>query len=81
MADFLFARITWYARRHLADPDLTPARIAAAHNISLRHLYKLFAKHHVSFEQWLIGERLESARRDLAAPANRHRSIAAIAAR
>lgn len=26
-----------------ADPDLSPAKIAAAHNISLRHLYKLCA--------------------------------------
>lgn len=80
MADVLFARITWYARQHLADPDLSPARIAAAHSISLRYLYKLFAKHHVSFEQWLIGERLERARRELASPGSRHRSIAAIAA-
>ncbi|ONI73995.1 hypothetical protein BWI15_11440 [Kribbella sp. ALI-6-A] len=80
MADVLFARITWYARQHLADPDLGPARIAAHHNISLRYLYKLFAKHQLSFEQWLISERLERARRDLAAPANRNRSIAAIAA-
>ena len=80
MSDVLFTRITWYARRHLADPDLTPARIAAEHNISVRYLYKLFAEQHLSLEQWLIAERLKGAARQLADPANRHRSIAAIAA-
>ena len=80
MSDVLFTRITWYARRHLTDPDLSPARIAAEHNISLRYLYKVFSEHHLSFEQWLIGERLEGARRQLASPASRYRSIAAIAA-
>jgi AraC-like DNA-binding protein len=80
MADVLFTRITWYARQHLHDPDLTPARVAAEHNISLRYLYLLFAKHQLSFEQWLISERLEGARRQLASPASRHQSIAAIAA-
>ncbi len=81
MADVLFTRVTWYARQHLADPDLTPARIAAEHNISLRYLYKLFAEHQLSLEQWLISERLQGAARELADPANRRRSIAAIAAR
>ncbi|MEV4262477.1 helix-turn-helix domain-containing protein [Kribbella sp. NPDC049584] len=81
MADVLFARITWYARRHLTDPDLSPGRIAAAHNISLRYFYKLFAEHNLSFEQWLIGERLDGARRQLASPESRQRTIAAIAAR
>ncbi|MEV0284708.1 helix-turn-helix domain-containing protein [Kribbella sp. NPDC050820] len=80
MADVLFTRITWYARQHLADPDLTPARIAAEHNISVRYLYKLFAEQHLSLEQWLIAERLKGAARRLADPAYRHRSIAAIAA-
>ncbi|MEI8408817.1 MULTISPECIES: helix-turn-helix domain-containing protein [unclassified Kribbella] len=79
-ANVLFTRITWYARRHLADPDLTPARIAAEHNISVRYLYKLFAEQHLSLEQWLIAERLKGAARQLADPANRHRPIASIAA-
>lgn len=80
MTEILFTRITWYARRHLTDPDLSPARIAAEHSISLRYLYKVFAERHLSIEQWIIGERLEGARRQLASPASRHRSIAAIAA-
>ncbi|TDD29588.1 helix-turn-helix domain-containing protein, partial [Kribbella turkmenica] len=80
MADVLFTRITWYARQHLTDPDLTPARLAAEHNISVRYLYKLFAEQELSLEQWLITERLQGAARQLAEPANRHRSIAAVAA-
>jgi AraC-like DNA-binding protein len=80
MIDVLFTRITWYARTHLADPELNPARIAAEHNISLRYLYKVFALHHVSFEQWLIAERLAGARRQLASTDSRHRPIASIAA-
>jgi AraC-like DNA-binding protein len=80
LSEVLFTRVTWYARRHLADPGLTPERIAAEHNISLRYLYKLFAQRHLSLEQWLIGERLEGARRQLADPAGRHRPIAAVAA-
>ncbi|MFI5708739.1 helix-turn-helix domain-containing protein [Kribbella sp. NPDC051620] len=80
VGDVLFTRILWYARRHLTDPELSPARIAAEHNISLRYLYKLFAGHQLSFEQWLIGERLAGARRQLASPESRHRPVAAIAA-
>jgi len=79
MADVLFARITWYVRQHLSDPQLTPARVASEHFISLRYLYKLFAGHNLSFEQWLINERLEGARRHLTSPAARHLPIAAIA--
>ena len=78
--DVLFTRITWYARRHLRDPELSPARIAAAHSISVRYLYKLFAEHDLSLEQWLITQRLEGAARQLKDPAHRHRSIATIAA-
>ncbi|GAB2604187.1 helix-turn-helix domain-containing protein [Kribbella endophytica] len=80
MTDVLFTRITWYARQHLADPELSPARIAAEHSISLRYLYKLFARHHLSFEQWLIAERLAGARRQLTSPSSAQRPIASIAA-
>jgi AraC-like DNA-binding protein len=80
MADVLFSRITWYVRRHLTDPALGPAQIAAEHNMSVRYLYKLFAERHRSLEQWLITERLDAAARQLADPASRHLPIAAVAA-
>lgn len=81
MADVLFSRITWYLRRHLRDPTLGPAQIAAAHNVSVRYLYKLFAEHHRSLEQWLITERLKGAARQLAEPGSRNLPIAVVAAR
>ncbi|MBA9006319.1 AraC-like ligand-binding domain-containing protein [Thermomonospora cellulosilytica] len=78
-AETMLTRIMAYARRHIADPDLTPALLAAVHNVSLRHLYKLFENENLSLEQWIITQRLEGARADLADPAGHHRTIASIA--
>lgn len=77
----LLAQIREYTRQHLRDPDLSPARIAAAHAISLRHLYSLCAAADFSLEQWIIGRRLEGARDELARPDAAGRSIAMIARR
>jgi AraC-like DNA-binding protein len=79
MATSLVPRILAYARHHLTEDDLAPARIAAAHNISIRYLYKLFEKEGTSLEQWIIEHRLEGARADLASPAGRRRSIESVA--
>lgn len=81
LADTLLTRVRAYVRQHLADPDLRPAAIAAAHNVSLRHLYKVCAGADLSLEQWIIGERLRGARDELSRPENRQRSIAMIAGR
>jgi AraC-like DNA-binding protein len=75
----LLVRILAYARAHLADPDLTPHRIAAVHHISLRTLYRLCEDGEVSLEQWIIRQRLEECRRALASPAHAHSTIGAIA--
>lgn len=80
-ADTQLTRIMAYARQHLTDPDLTPARLAAVHNLSERSLYLLLHNAGISLEQWIITQRLEGARRDLAAAGKRHRTIAAIARR
>ena len=58
----LLTRVLAYARAHLTEADLGPRRLAAAHNISLRQLYKVFAEAGLHLEQWLIAERLELAR-------------------
>jgi AraC-like DNA-binding protein len=79
LADSLLTRVRAYVRQHLTDPDMRPATIAAAHNVSLRHLYKVCAQSDVSLEQWVIGERLRGAREDLLRPESRLRSVAAIA--
>ncbi|MER7718570.1 AraC family transcriptional regulator [Streptomyces flaveolus] len=81
MADTLLTRVMAYARRHLTEPDLTPARIAAAHAISQRRLYALLSDAGVSLEQWIIDERLEEARRMLASPRHSELTVATVAAR
>ncbi|MFI5912162.1 helix-turn-helix domain-containing protein [Dactylosporangium sp. NPDC051541] len=72
-------RVEAYVRRHLRDPDLTPARIAQANAMSVRALYKLYQSMGRSLEQSIIEQRLQGARADLTAPRPRHTSIAAVA--
>lgn len=81
MAETLLTRVTTYLRQHLTDPDLSADRIAHEHNISTRHLYKLWADSGVSMAQWIIAERLEGARHDLAKSGAKSLTIAAIARR
>lgn len=69
------------AGRRLDDPDLSPAGVAASIGVSTRHLHRLFADRETTFGRWLLGRRLEGARRELAEPAWDHLPIAAIAAR
>ncbi|SFF53181.1 helix-turn-helix domain-containing protein [Blastococcus tunisiensis] len=75
----LLTRVLAWARRHLTEPDLGPVRIAAAHNVSVRQLYKVCAAAGVGLEQWLIAERLELARAELLSPRGRRRPIAGTA--
>lgn len=77
----LLSRVRAYARSHLADPDLAPATIAAAHNVSLRQLYKVCAEAELSLEQWIIEERLQRVRHALAQPDLAHLPIATVARR
>jgi AraC-like DNA-binding protein len=67
-AETLRLRIEDYVKAHLGDADLTPARLAAAHHISLRHLYVLLADQGQTPAEWVIQMRLEAARRSLAEP-------------
>lgn len=75
----LLVRVLAYVRAHLGDPGLTPARVAAVHNVSLRSLYRACEAGGVGLEQWIIRRRLEAARRDLVDPGQAHRTIDAIA--
>lgn len=79
LSETLLTQVRAYVRQHLADPGLRPATIAAAHNISLRYLYKICARADFSLEQWIIGQRLHGAREDLLRPESRHRTIATVA--
>nr|WP_308287835.1 helix-turn-helix domain-containing protein [Streptomyces griseoincarnatus] len=74
-------RITRYIRQHLADRDLSAARIAAAHGISVRHLYAVLARSGISLRDHVHPQRLAECRRELAGPHGRARTIAAIGRR
>ncbi|MET9553666.1 helix-turn-helix domain-containing protein [Streptomyces sp. NPDC006645] len=73
----LSLRITQYIRAHLADPDLSAARIAAAHDISVRHLYAVLSRSGISLGDWIRTNRLAECKRELAGPKGRLRTIAA----
>ncbi|MFD6275271.1 helix-turn-helix domain-containing protein [Streptomyces sp. NPDC060209] len=73
----LSLRVTHFIRTHLADPDLSAARIAAAHDISVRHLYAVLSRSGISLGDWIRTRRLAECRRELAGPSGRLRTIAA----
>lgn len=77
----LSLRVTHYIREHLADPDLSAARIATAHGISVRHLYTVLSRSGISLGDWIRTRRLAECRRELAGPNGRRRTIAAIGRR
>ncbi|KOG10694.1 MULTISPECIES: helix-turn-helix domain-containing protein [Streptomyces] len=77
----LCLRVIDYVRAHLGDHDLTPARVAAYHHVSLRQLYKVLSRNGVHLGEWVRSQRLERCRAELAAPWAQHRSIAAVAHR
>jgi len=59
-------RVNRYIEDHLADPSLDAEQIAAAHHISVRHLYDIWTSHDLTLAQWIIHQRLERARTQLA---------------
>ncbi|WP_432571516.1 AraC family transcriptional regulator [Kineococcus sp. SYSU DK005] len=65
----LETRITLYVDAHLGERDLTVERIAAAHAVSVRHLYTLWARagHPLTPAQWILERRLQLAQQLLAA--------------
>ncbi|WOP38619.1 helix-turn-helix domain-containing protein [Streptomyces sp. Li-HN-5-13] len=77
----LFEQISAHIATHLGDPHLTPRAIAAAHFISTRYLHRIFQEHGTAVSDVIRQQRLARCRRDLADPAQRAVSIAAIAMR
>ncbi|GAB2966213.1 helix-turn-helix domain-containing protein [Saccharothrix stipae] len=77
----LMAQIHDFIRRHLHDPKLTPAVVAAAHHISVRALQRLFQQRGRTVTGWIRHQRLERCRRDLVKSELAARSVHAIAAR
>ncbi|WP_407050565.1 helix-turn-helix domain-containing protein [Methyloraptor flagellatus] len=60
-----FRRFCRYAERHLGDGSLDPARIAAAHAVSVRYLHLVFAEQGTTVGRWIRERRLANCRRDL----------------
>lgn len=77
----LVARIRRFVETEISDPGLGPARIAAAHHVSVRLLHRLFEGEDMTVAQLVRTRRLEGSRCDLADPALRDLSIGAVAAR
>jgi AraC-like DNA-binding protein len=77
----LMARIKDFIETHLGDPALTPELIAAAHNISVRQLYKLFEVEGSAPARYLRERRLAHCGKDLRDSTQRHEPISALAAR
>jgi AraC-like DNA-binding protein len=70
-----------YIDTNLADPQLSPASIAAAHFISTRHLHNVFHESGTTVASWIRSRRLERVRRDLRDPLHSGTSVGAVAAR
>jgi AraC-like DNA-binding protein len=81
LAETKFIAVITYLRQHLRDPSLTPQRVATANQISVRQLYKLWSTHETSLNDWVLRERLEVSRTELAAPGLLHLTIDIIARR
>jgi AraC-like DNA-binding protein len=75
----LFDEVRHAVQERLHDPGLSPASVAGAHFISVRHLHRLFADEGVTFSEWVRDRRLERCRRDLADPALAGETVLAIA--
>ncbi|GLZ45782.1 hypothetical protein Acsp06_19670 [Actinomycetospora sp. NBRC 106375] len=78
----LVLRVTRYVRDHLQERDLGPQRIAAAHHISVRHLYAVLADAGISSLRATIQEqRLEACRQELRDPRYAHQAVATVGRR
>jgi AraC-like DNA-binding protein len=75
----LLYRLKAHIRSHLADPDLSLSEAAASLGISPRYVNDLLADEDISFQRYVLAERLAQCRRDLASPVLAHRHVSEIA--
>lgn len=68
-----------FARRHAADPDLDAAALAAQFAVSSRTVHSRFALRGTTLGRVLLDQRLDDARRALAAPAWARQPVSQIA--
>jgi AraC-like DNA-binding protein len=72
-------RIQKFIDAHLPDPGLRPAEIAAAADISIRHLHRLFSNSGGTLGDAIRERRLEQCRNDLTNPSLTRKTITEIA--
>jgi AraC-like DNA-binding protein len=72
-------RIVNYIEAHLGDPDLTPMKVAQACKMTPRYLHHLFSQESETVARYILRRRLEECSRALALPAQRGRTVTAIA--
>jgi AraC-like DNA-binding protein len=70
-----------FIEQNLADPALTPPRIAGEFYMSARTLHRLFARHGITVAAWIKSRRLEACRRALVSPGSKNVPINEIASR
>jgi AraC-like DNA-binding protein len=75
----LTSLILQYIDTHLADTALSPTEIAAALDLSVRHIHRIFSRQGSTVGDWIRVQRLRQCRRDLANPRLRAKSITEIA--
>lgn len=79
LASGLMLVLMQYLDAHFAQPDLSPAHVAAHAGITPRHVHRLFERTGTTFGEQLFQRRLRHAHRMLSDAAHRHRSITDIA--
>jgi AraC-like DNA-binding protein len=77
----LALRIRRFIDEHLAEPDLSPEVIAAAHHISVRYLHRLFQVEGTTVSRHIRQLRLQECRRELEVGARTRPTVAAVAHR
>lgn len=68
-----------YVEQHLGDASLSADAVAAAIGLSTRHLSRVFASSGTGFRQYVLGRRLDAARRLLEGPTSTPTTIAEVA--
>src|SRR3984893_17015157 len=64
---------------HLADGDLSVAKIARSHRVTPRYIHKLFENEGLTFSSFVLGQRLSRAYRILTDPHLTDRNISSVA--
>ena len=65
-------RIISWIEEHLADPDLTPAQVAAACRMTPRYMHRIFSQESETVARYILRRRLEECARSLRQPQPTH---------